>query len=156
MSRLRTTHHQFSTRKLVLLLLAAAALWFAATAATAATIRIISPANEETIHDNSGRVSVSVEAELRARQVIRLLLDGAPAAPDGDSMDFSLEGIERGEHVLEAMIIDDEDRIIAVSPMVKFYAWQASVNLPPRKKNVKPPQQVPPTPAAPLPSHPKK
>lgn len=139
MFRFRKTQHHFSARKVVLLLLGAAALWFAATAATAASIRITSPANEETIHDNSGNVSVSVEAELRSRQVIRLLLDGAPAAPDHDGKHFSLNGIDRGEHTLEAMILDGEGRTVAVSPTVTFYVWQASVNLPPRKKATPPP-----------------
>lgn len=132
MSHYRIPHHRISARKIVVLLIAAAALWFAATAATAASIRITSPANEETIHDNSGNVSIELQADLGGKQRVRLLLDGKPTMPDGVRTSINLQGIERGEHTLEAMVLDEDGSTAAASGPVTFFMWQASTNLPPR------------------------
>ena len=49
---------------------------------------------------------------------IRILLDGKPAAPDSSGMSFSLEGVERGKHWLQALLIDGKGQTLSVSDTV--------------------------------------
>ena len=114
-----------------LLLAAAAGL------ASAAGVTVTRPAPGEVVHDNAGRVSVAVALEdnavLPRGYAIRLLLDGAPAAPDHRGGSFELEGVERGEHRLQAMIVDEDGRVLARSPSVDFTVWRASRLQPSRR-----------------------
>lgn len=101
-------------------------------------VTISSPQNEETIHDNTGRVPVTVAITggepLAAGGSIRALLDGKPFGPAARAAAFALEGVERGEHLLRVEVLDAAGTIIAVSEPVKFYMWQASALFPSRKK----------------------
>lgn len=98
--------------------------------ASADGVTVTRPAPGEVVHDNAGRVSVAVALEdgavLPRGYAIRLLLDGAPAAPDRRGPSFELEGVERGEHRLQAMIVDADGRVLARSPSVDFTLWRAS------------------------------
>lgn len=109
---------------IALLLAAAAGL------ASAAGVTVTRPAPGEVVHDNAGRVNVAValedDAVLPRGYAIRLLLDGAPAAPDRRARSFELEGVDRGEHRLQAMIVDEDGRVLARSPSVDFTVWRAS------------------------------
>lgn len=122
--------NRLHVRKFIVPLVASLSL--IAQAALAANIRIVNPQNEETVHDNSGNVTVVVQAELRDRQQVRLLLDGMPAAPDSEDKTFELSGIDRGEHTLEAMLLNDRNEVVAKSGPVTFYMWQASRKFPSR------------------------
>jgi hypothetical protein len=101
-------------------------------------VRIVSPQNEETIHDNTGRVAVTVMIRngdsLAAGGAIRVLLDGRPFGPDARASSFALEGVERGEHLLQVQLTNAAGTVIASSEVVKFYMWQASALFPSRKK----------------------
>jgi hypothetical protein len=132
-------------RCLGLLLALPAALLFAA-AGNAADVSIVSPKDKETIHDNSGNVTVTVRASLAGRERVRLLLDGAPVGTDTDQPRIQLENIDRGEHTQEALVVDDKDLIHATSPMVTFFMWRASSQMPARTQKPKPPPQPGPAP----------
>jgi hypothetical protein len=111
---------------------------FACVPAGAAQVAILAPAQHDTIHDNSGNLEVNVAVEPpikpRDRMSIRILLDGKRAAPDSPDMSFTLEGVERGEHWLQALLIDRQGQTLSVSATVYFTMWQASVNSPARQK----------------------
>jgi hypothetical protein len=111
---------------------AAALLALVAGSGLAANIAITSPAQEETVHDNSGKVTVTVDAVPGPRERVRLLIDGKPAAPDSRRGTFALSGIDRGEHRLQAQLLDADDRVVAESAPVTFYMWQASSQFPSR------------------------
>jgi hypothetical protein len=115
---------------------------FACASAGAAQIAILSPAQQDTIHDNSGNMVVKVKVEPpidpRKGTLIRILLDSKPAAPDSQGLSFTLEGVERGEHQLQALLIDPKGQTTAVSGTINFTMWQASVNAPPRKPKPQP------------------
>jgi hypothetical protein len=116
------------------------ALAFAAHPVTAQNtgVSIASPQNEETIHDNTGRVLVTVTIRngdpFDAGGAIRVLLDGRPFGPDARTSSFALEGVERGEHLLQVQLTNAAGTVIATSEVVKFYMWQASKLFPSRKK----------------------
>ena len=101
-------------------------------------VSIVSPRNEETIHDNTGRVAVAVAIRngdsLAAGGAIRVLLDGKPFGPDARASSFALEGLERGEHRLQVQLMNAAGTVIATSEVVTFYMWQASALFPSRKK----------------------
>lgn len=100
-------------------------------------IRILNPASEETIHDNTGRISVAVElgeGVVKNGQRVRILLDGAPAARDRAQLHFVLHGVVRGRHTLRALLVDAKGNTLASSEPVTFYLWQASRLIPRREK----------------------
>ena len=111
---------------------AALLLWLglACVPASAAQIAIVSPAQNDTVPHNSGvmRVDVTVEPPVTPQDAtaIRILLDGKPAMPDSKGSSFTLEGIERGEHWLQAVLVDGKRQTSAVSDTVYFTVWQGS------------------------------
>ena len=98
-------------------------------------IAITNPKNEETIHDNTGKVvvSIAIEGGLPEQSAIRVLLDGQPYGAARTGASFTLEGVERGEHTLQAQVVDAAGKTILSSDTVTFYMWQASRLFPGRK-----------------------
>jgi hypothetical protein len=110
-------------------------LSFACVPAHAAQVTILKPAQEDTVHDNAGNlpVDVKVEPAIRSGEKIRILLDGKPVAPDSTAMSLMVRGVDRGEHWLQALLVDPQGQTLAVSDTVNFVMWQASINSPARK-----------------------
>ena len=123
-----------SNSRFFMLLAVLAAGWLGMSVAVAGDIEIFQPGHEETVHDNSGNVTVEIMAVLDRGQRIRLLIDGASAAPDSRNLTFNLEGIDRGTHTLKALILDREGTVVAESEPVVFYMWQASRQFPNRAR----------------------
>jgi hypothetical protein len=100
------------------------------------SIAIVQPANEATVFDNAGdvevRVAVSPAPDLDAGHRIALLLDGQQAALQS-ATHFRLGALVRGEHRLEARIVDRYGNTVIASAPVKFYLWQASRLFPNRR-----------------------
>jgi hypothetical protein len=103
----------------------------------AVRVSVVSPVSEETIHDNTGRLLVSVAITngdaLAKGGAIRVLLDGRPHGVEARATSFAVEGVERGEHLLQVQVVDATGNVIASSESVKFYMWQASKLFPGRK-----------------------
>jgi len=111
-----------------------AVVCLAMTAAMARDISISQPRSEETVHDNSGNVTVQIKARLGHDQRIRLLIDDSKAAPDSRNLTFNLKGIDRGEHTLQALVLNANDEVVSQSDKVVFYMWQASRQFPNRAR----------------------
>jgi len=112
----------------------AAALGVSAQGVPKYDIDIVDPADEATIFSDSGDVTVraTVTPALAKGDQVELLVDGEPAAPPGATLEFALSGIPRGQHVLQARIIDSTGNVGAISPSRIFFVWQASVLFPNR------------------------
>lgn len=114
---------------------------FAGVPAGAAQIAILAPAQQATIHNNSGTLAVEVKVEPpiepRDGTSIRILLDGKQAAPDSPALNFALQGVERGEHWLQALLINRQGQTLSVSDTVQFTMWQASKKNPARKNKAR-------------------
>ncbi len=97
-------------------------------------VAIVQPAHEATVHDNQGNVAVqvAVSPSLAPRDRIVVLLDGRPAARQAGTA-VALSGVERGEHTLQALVVDANGATLATSQPVTFYMWQASRLFPSRK-----------------------
>jgi hypothetical protein len=124
----RRRHRHVLTVLLMALLTAAAAL---SAGAAAAALSIITPAPQETIHDNSGTVPVIVSGAPPGA-ALRPVLDGTASAQRYAAPAFELHGVPRGTHRLAVELLDDEGRVLASTPTVTFFVWQASRLNPPR------------------------
>lgn len=101
----------------------------------ARAISITAPASDETIHSNTGDVSVAVAVTpgLARGESIVIRLDGDEVAR-GASQTAALAGVVRGTHTLQASLIDAQGNVLAQSGEVTFHMWQASRLFPGRKK----------------------
>lgn len=93
------------------------------------SIAVVKPAGDATVFDNAGNVDVTVAVapalHARAGDRIALIVDGRPMAARRATR-FKLSGIVRGEHTLEAQVVDNSGNALIASTPVKFYLWQAS------------------------------
>lgn len=94
-------------------------------------IRIVAPANDESIWVNNGDVTVSmiVEPTLdaeRGDQVI-LRLDGEPVSEPRNSTTFQLNNLSRGTHSLNATVVDSNGVALTSTGTVTFHLHRASI-----------------------------
>lgn len=114
----------------------AMAAWLPAVTAQTPSVLVLQPQAEQTIHDNTGAVRVSVAVQgsaLAPDHRLRVLMDGKPFGPEQLSPVFTLQDVERGEHALQVQLINAQNAVLAVSPPVRFYVWRASALFPARK-----------------------
>lgn len=106
----------------------------AQTASLYSSVAVVQPAHDSTVFDNAGNVEVAVATspDLRSGDRIALVLDGRQRSVQ-QAARFKLSGIERGQHTLEARIVDDSGDTIIASKPVTFYLWQASRLFPSRR-----------------------
>jgi hypothetical protein len=93
-------------------------------------IVINTPKNNTTIRDNTGSIYISggIKPRFKTGLEVQLLLDGKPHnKPQTHSM-FSLRDINRGEHRIKMLLLDEEGKVIASSTSVTFYMHRASTN----------------------------
>lgn len=96
---------------------------------------IASPSAEETIPNSGGVVSVTVAmspALQQGHQVV-ITLDGSEAAR-GASVSFTLNGVERGAHLLSASVVDATGAVLRQAAPVTFFIFQQSLLNPNRPK----------------------
>lgn len=72
--------------------------------------------------------------DLAAGDRLEFLVDGTPVAPPSVILEFPLYGIPRGEHVLQARVIDSTGNVASTSPATVMYVWQASLLFPNRSQ----------------------
>ena len=83
------------------------------------TLAITAPLDGETIVNPAGYVAVvvAVDPPLQERHSLRLLLDGEPAGvPQQGALD--LQGLVRGEHTLQLLVVDDAGNRVQESAAV--------------------------------------
>lgn len=94
-------------------------------------LRIIAPADDESIWVNNGNVTVSmvVEPALDAERGDQVLLqiDGVETGPAQASTTFQLENLSRGTHTLSASVVTVDGSIITTSEPVTFHLHRTSV-----------------------------
>jgi hypothetical protein len=99
---------------------------------------IRSPANETTLPLGAGggfQVELGIEPALREDHRVRLLLDGRVSQSAMHTEAFMVAGIERGEHVLQAELLDASGEVRHRTSPVILYVQRASVNLPQNPNN---------------------
>ncbi|WP_163578191.1 DUF4124 domain-containing protein [Halomonas faecis] len=99
---------------------------------------IAAPANEETLPTGAaGKVAVelAIEPPLREDHRVRLLVDGEISQSALHTDAFLLNDLPRGEHVLQAELLDANGDVRHRSDPVTLYVQRASVNLPQNPNN---------------------
>ncbi len=96
-------------------------------------VSIIQPADQETIRDNQGYVSVIVqlEPELQAGDKLQLLINGEPRGAPQATTVFALSGIERGSHTIVVNVIDAKGQVLRTSNTVTIYMHRPRVGMVP-------------------------
>lgn len=99
------------------------------------TIKITAPGNDETLRNIqtvsvSGQVSPSLQARLGHRA--SFLFNGKRLGEPGRQLNATIREVERGAHTLQLVILDKDGKMIAKSPVSKFFVHKTSVlNSPP-------------------------
>ncbi len=94
------------------------------------SLQITLPAHDQTIHDNSGKISVSVVAEpalsTTDEHQIMIELDGVSTITTA-AMQAVLTNVDRGRHTLRAHIIDKEGTSLISTKENTFHLRRVSV-----------------------------
>ncbi len=88
---------------------------------------ITSPENDATIRSNEGIVSVSIEMapELDEKHILVLLMDGEEVS-SGKSLQYSLTGLDRGTHTVNALVKNEKDKVLKQSGKLVFHLRKES------------------------------
>lgn len=99
---------------------------------------ILSPGQEETLPTGSAgnvQVSLGIRPDLREDHRVRLLVDGRISQSAMHTDTFLLNNLPRGEHVLQAELLDASGAVRHRTSPVTLYVQRASVNLPQNPNN---------------------
>jgi hypothetical protein len=90
---------------------------------------VTSPADQQTITNTDAvAVGAQVEPGLRADTPIFVMLDGRMLTDQPtDALQFTLKGLERGEHNLSIVVRDAGGKVACASPAVTFFVRLPSV-----------------------------
>lgn len=84
-----------------------------------------SPVDGQTIRDNLGRVNVSAALSPSGPGIYELFVDGVSVGTSPNP-NFTLEGINRGEHSLQMRFKHNSGKILASTSSIVFYLHKAS------------------------------
>jgi len=96
-------------------------------------LAITSPADEENIWGSGAKVmvQVSLPGSLVTGDRLQVYLDGKAQPPLVGSTTV-LTGLDRGEHSLQAKIVNSRGKVMASSPVIRFYMKQSQAVVVPR------------------------
>ena len=86
------------------------------------SVEITSPADDEAIRANDGRLTVTVQVSpaLKRRHLLELHMDGKKIA-ETQSGRFELDNIDRGTHSLQVHVVDENGKTLVSSKPVSFH-----------------------------------
>ena len=99
---------------------------------------ITSPSNGETLPTGQGgnvQVQLAIEPELQPGDRVQLRVDGEVSQSPMHTSVFALSQLERGEHQIQAELLDAQGRVRLSTPAITLYVQRASVNLPANPNN---------------------
>jgi hypothetical protein len=116
---------------------------------------ITQPADGAAFNNGAGDVDVSVNLVPALRtdlgHGLSLTMDGKPVLQNSTRMNVALVDVDRGEHVLEAFVVDASGQVVFQSAPVRFSLQRTSLFLPGRAGQVPPGGGVTPRPIVPTP-----
>jgi hypothetical protein len=91
------------------------------------SLDVAQPAAEETLWNIAGVLNVSLELQptLQPGHQLRLYFDGEPRTVDG--LQFQLQEVWRGEHNLQAEVVDETGQAMIRSEPTRFYVQQTTI-----------------------------
>lgn len=94
------------------------------------SVKITEPTDEYTyVNNESGDIVVklALAPELQEGNFVQILFDGAPVGKPQATTSLKIQNIDRGEHTVQAQILDASGAVIATSNKVKFYLQRIKV-----------------------------
>ena len=91
------------------------------------SLEIGSPAEEETVWNNQGLLTVNLALQpgLLPGHRVRVFLDGTPT--ESSSTSVQLENVFRGAHTLQAEVLDNNGNMVMRSQPRRFFVQQTSI-----------------------------
>lgn len=92
-------------------------------------VRVVQPAEQDTVRDNNGTVYVQGQVRPVFAQGLRvqLWLDGQLAGGPASNANFVLHNVERGERNIRIELLDQNGAVIATSDTTTFFMHRASL-----------------------------
>ena len=118
------------------------------------SISIISPKDDESVRENSGKLTVqlALAPEIRGNDQVELLIDGKPVAR-GQDLSITIDNVDRGTHSLQAQVSTGDGDVILRSDPITVHLLR--IALPPARPgagdNATPPGAFTPPPPSPPP-----
>lgn len=96
---------------------------------TYTALNFIYPVDQATVRDNRGIMNVllEIQPELQTGDTIELLLDGAAVGKPQITPAFTITGLNRGSHTLQAQIINPQGDILKSSETITIFLHRATV-----------------------------
>ena len=96
------------------------------------TLAVLQPASRETLWGTAGRVEVAIgiSPDLQPRHSLALYMDGALAESGIHTTRFAIGNVPRGEHTVQAVVLDEAGRELLRSAPVTFFVQQTSIHYP--------------------------
>lgn len=96
------------------------------------TLAVLQPASRETLWGTAGRVEIAIgiSPDLQPRHSLALYMDGELAEFGMHATRFAIEDVPRGEHTVQAVVLDEADRELLRSAPVTFFVQQTSIHYP--------------------------
>lgn len=94
------------------------------------SVKITEPTDEYTyVNNESGDIVVklALAPELQQGNFVQILFDGSPVGKPQETTSLKIQNIDRGEHTVQAQILDSSGAVIASSNKVKFYLQRIKV-----------------------------
>lgn len=93
-------------------------------------VEISHPKNHATVRDNTGSLVIQggIKPIFKSGLKIQLYLNNKKHGKPQGQATFSLHNIDRGEHQIKLVLIDQKGKVIASSETTTFYMHRASVN----------------------------
>lgn len=119
-------------------------------------LTIVSPTDDSTLENQSGELNVELKLSpgLQAGHKYRLVLDGKKIDPPTVKNVFKLNNLDRGDHKIQAEVLDKDGLPVITSEIVTIHVHRPSIE--PKEVQETPPPVTPSTneasPAAELPS----
>jgi len=84
---------------------------------------IVEPQDDEAIRANNGSIGLRMNLApgLRGGHEIAITLDGQQMGTRASTLSFQLNNLSRGEHVLQAAVLDGEGKSLISTAPVRFY-----------------------------------
>jgi hypothetical protein len=99
------------------------------------SLRISAPANDASLRDNAGNVTVVADLapELQAGHSLQLYLDGQLVQTTASGSTFQLANVDRGTHQVEVRVVSASGETLIASSPTTFHMQRRSVILQPNR-----------------------
>ncbi|QBQ53319.1 DUF4124 domain-containing protein [Nitrosococcus wardiae] len=94
-------------------------------------VSIVTPENDATVRENTGRVEVALQVspplDADSNYTLQFLLDGQPVGQTSTSLTYTLTNVDRGTHTLQAKLLAPSGVSIAQSETITFHMRRISI-----------------------------